>query len=417
MVVADSPAAKAGLKIGDVLLAIDGKPVTSSAEYQERLGDLSAGDKLKLKLGRGADKLDVELAVTERPTRGRGPGGGRGGSEFGPDATHPFSSGLGGQRENIQDRQGPDGAQYGGVFKSTDGGESWTRINSLNPRPMYFSQIRVDPNDEKYVYVLGISLYRSSDGGKTFRGDGGRGVHSDHHVLYIDPRDGRHMVLGGDGGLYVTCDRMDHWDHLNHAAIGQFYHVAIDTRRDYRVYGGLQDNGSWGGPSRTHNGTGPINEDWVSVGGGDGFKCQVDPNDPDQIYYTSQGGAMGRRNFRTGESASIRPGNQARARGQGTTAAAARPQTPGQSPPASSQARAQDRYRFNWNTPFILSHHNSRIFYAAGNVVFRSLDRGNDLRVISPSITRTDKGSATAPVNRRATPMCCTSGPTMVRSG
>ena len=127
------------------------------------------------------------------------------------------------------------------------------------------------------------------------------------------------MVLGGDGGLYVTCDRMEHWDHLNHAAIGQFYHVAIDTRRDYKVYGGLQDNGSWGGPSRTHNGSGPINEDWVSVGGGDGFKCQVDPNDPDQIYYTSQGGAMGRRNFRTGESASIRPQNQApaQARTQG----------------------------------------------------------------------------------------------------
>ena len=255
---------------------------------------------------------------------------------------------------------------------------------------MYFSQIRVDPNDDKYIYVLGISLYRSSDGGKSFRGDGGRGVHSDHHVLWIDPRDGRHMVLGGDGGLYVTCDRMDHWDHLNHAAIGQFYHVAIDTRRDYRVYGGLQDNGSWGGPSRTHNGSGPINEDWVSVGGGDGFKCQVDPNDPDQIYYTSQGGAMGRRNFRTGESASIRPRNQASARLQGPAATATA------TPAGSQPGRDQPRYRFNWNTPFVLSHHNSRIFYAAGNVVFRSLDRGNDLRVISPNITRTDKGSATA---------------------
>jgi photosystem II stability/assembly factor-like uncharacterized protein len=246
---------------------------------------------------------------------------------------------------------------------------------------MYFSQVRVDPTDDKYLYVLGISLYRSSNGGKSFRADGGRGVHADHHALWIDPRDGRHMLLGGDGGLYVTCDRMERWDHLNHMAIGQFYHVAIDTTRDYKVYGGLQDNGSWGGPSRTHNGSGPINEDWVSVGGGDGFKCQVDPNDPDQIYYTSQGGAMGRRNLRTGESSPIRPQDP----GQ--------PQGRGQGPPARGQ---QSRYRFNWNTPFILSHHNSRIFYAAGNVVFRSLDRGNDLRVISPNITRTDKGSATA---------------------
>jgi photosystem II stability/assembly factor-like uncharacterized protein len=403
MVAADSPAAKAGIKVGDLLLAVDGTPVTTYADYAERLSDLGAGDKLKIKIGRGTEKLDIEVTADVRPGGGggRGQGGGRTGGENGPDTTHPFSSGLGGQRENIQGRQEPDGAQYGGVYKSTDGGDTWTRINSLNPRPMYFSQVRVDPNDDKYVYILGISLYRSSNGGKTFRGDGGRGVHSDHHVLWIDPRDGRHMVLGGDGGLYVTCDHMDHWDHLNHAAIGQFYHVAIDTRRDYRVYGGLQDNGSWGGPSRTHNGSGPINEDWVSVGGGDGFKCQVDPNDPDQIYYTSQGGAMGRRNFRTGETASIRPRNLVALRAAAPAAAprpaaTAAPATTAPGPAGSQQTRAQQRYRFNWNTPFILSHHNSKIFYAAGNVVFRSLDRGNDLRVISPNITRTDKGSATA---------------------
>jgi photosystem II stability/assembly factor-like uncharacterized protein len=385
-VAADGPGSKAGFKVGDALLAVDGKPLATYADFAERIAEAAVGDKLKIKIGRGSERLDIELTIGERPAAaGGGPGGGRGG----PDPSHPFSNSLGGQRENVQDRQGPDGFQYGGVFKSTDGGDSWTRINSLNPRPMYFSQIRVDPNDDHYLYVLGISLYRSSNGGKTFRGDAGRGVHSDHHVLWIDPRDGRHMVLGGDGGIYVTCDRTEHWDHLNHAAIGQFYHVAIDTRRDYRVYGGLQDNGSWGGPSRTHNGSGPINEDWVSVGGGDGFKCQVDPNDPDQIYYTSQGGAMGRRNFHTGESASIRPRDQLAVR----AGAPAQAQAPGQS---SQAARGQQRYRFNWNTPFILSHHNSRIFYAAGNVVFRSLDRGNDLRVISPNITRTDKGSATA---------------------
>jgi photosystem II stability/assembly factor-like uncharacterized protein len=215
--------------------------------------------------------------------------------------------------------------------------------------------------------VLGVSLYRSSDGGKSFRPDGGRGVHADQHALWIDPRDGRHMILGCDGGVYVTCDRMENWDHLNHTAIGQFYHVALDTRRDYRVYGGLQDNGSWGGPSRTHSLTGPVNEDWVSVGGGDGFKCQVDPDDPDQIYFTSQNGAIGRRHLKTGETASLRP-------------------RPGK----------DQTFRFNWNTPFILSHENPRIYYVAGNYVFRSLDRGSDLRIISPEVTHTDKGSATA---------------------
>src|SRR5262249_13307309 len=151
-------------------------------------------------------------------------------------------------------------------------------------------------------------------------------------------------------------------------------HVAIDTSRDYKVYGGLQDNGSWGGPSRTHNGSGPINEDWVSVGGGDGFKCQVDPNDPDQIYYTSQGGSMGRRNLRTGEVAAIRPRDSGPPQGRGAQGQASgrepnqpeQGQTPDRGP--NQPERNQPRYRFNWNTPFILSHHNSRIFYAAGNV-------------------------------------------------
>src|SRR5579883_221706 len=296
-----------------------------------------------------------KIGGTPHPVAGKGSNGG----------TLPYLDRLGGQAENVQDKQGPNGFEYGGVFKSTDGGRSWTRLNSLNPRPMYFSQIRVDPNDDNYVYVLGISLHRSRDGGRTFDDEAGHGAHGDHHALWIDPLDGRHMILGGDGGYYVTYDRTANWDRLNHMAIAQFYHVAVDTRRDYRVFGGLQDNGTWGGPSRTHSLTGPINEDWVRIGGGDGFRCAVDPTDPDLVYSTAQWGALRRSNLRTGETESIRPPN----------------------------AR---RYRFNWNTPFLLSHHNSHIFYCAGNVVFRSLDRGNDLRVISPDITATERGSAAA---------------------
>jgi hypothetical protein len=225
--------------------------------------------------------------------------------------------------------------------------------------------VRVDPSDNNYIYVLGVALFRSDDGGKTFRNDAGRGVHADHHAMWIDPRDGRHIVLGCDGGLYVSYDRTRNWDFHSIMALGQFYHVAVDTRRPYNVYGGLQDNGSWGGPSAMRGSAGPDNSDWHVIGSGDGFVCQVDPNDPDQIYYESQYGRMGRLHLKTGERKSLRLP-------EGKT------------------------HRMNWKTPFILSHHNSRIFYAAGNYVMRSMDRGDDLRVISPEITRTNRGSATA---------------------
>src|SRR5207245_8208681 len=126
------------------------------------------------------------------------------GALFGFNPNRPNAAQYGGQRENVQETQGPNSHEFGGVYKSTDAGETWTRVNSLNPRPMYFSQVRVDPSDEKYLYVLGVALYRSSDGGQTFKPDGGKGVHADHHAMWIDPRDGRHMLLGCDGGIYVS---------------------------------------------------------------------------------------------------------------------------------------------------------------------------------------------------------------------
>jgi photosystem II stability/assembly factor-like uncharacterized protein len=400
----DSPAEKAQLEENDVIRAVDKKPVDGFQTLLRMIGERNEGDKVTLRVLRGADEKNVVLEV------GSATGGGR------AAARRPFGSGLGGQEENAQDEQGPDGFQGGGLFMSTDAGDSWTRINSINPRPMYFSQVRVDPSDSKYLYVLGVSQYRSRDGGKTFQSDlgsgnnfGGKGagkgfgkgavevagkgagegtgeggfkggggagggmgfgggVHADGHALWINPRDGEHMIVGCDGGFYTSYDRGAHWDHLNTSALGQFYHVAVDSRLNYKVYGGLQDNGSWGGPSRTRTTTGPTNEDWFSVGGGDGFVCRVDPHDPDQIYAESQGGAFTRINLRTGERASFRP----------------------------RQVEAGKRLRFNWNSPFILSHHNSKIYYCAGNYVFKSLDRGNDLQPISPNITASDKGSATA---------------------
>src|SRR5262249_49121987 len=156
-------------------------------------------------------------------------------------------------------------------------------------------------------------------------------------------------------------------EHLSPVAMGQFYHVAVDNRKPYRVYGGLQDNGSWAGPSHCLCGSGPINEDWITLGGGDGFVCRVDPDDNDLVYAESQDGSVYRRNLRTGEGGALRP-----------------------------KAQPGKKYRFNWNTPFILSNHNPRIVYVGGNYVFRSLKQGNDLRPISPEITRTSRGTATA---------------------
>ncbi|MDY7108972.1 MAG: PDZ domain-containing protein [Planctomycetota bacterium] len=360
------PAAEAGLRAGDIVIALEDSTIHSYEDLLKAIRRHLAGDTVQIEVSRDRESVIVEVTFTKRP-------GEEEDAEDQPERRRyrsrrsPFSAGLGGQRENVQDQQGPEGKNFGGVYKSTDGGDTWTRINSVNPRPMYFSQIRVDPSDADHIYVLGIRLYHSEDGGETFSREGGRGAHPDHHAMWIDPADGRHIILGNDGGIYVTRDRMEHWDHLNHVAIGQFYHVGVSPRRDYMVYGGLQDNSCWGGPSVVRSGPGPINADWRYLGGGDGFICRVDPNDPDQVYFAGQNGQLGRYNHRTNERDYMRP-----------------------RPPRGT------RYRFNWKTPYILSNHNSSIYYTAGNYVFRSLYRGDDLKTISPEITGTDEGAATA---------------------
>ena len=352
-VVAKSAAARAGLEVGDIVVRLGETKILSYGDLVRVARRYEAGDTVEVEIVRDRRTETVEMTFDPRA-------GGRA-------ARSMFAAGLGGQRENLQELQGSDGFQHGGVYRSGDGGESWTRVNTLNPRPMYFSEIRIDPTDPERIYVLGIRLWKSVDGGATMTPDAGRGCHPDHHALWIDPANPRHLILGTDGGVYVSYDRAERWDHLNHVAIGQFYHVALGPRRAYRVFGGLQDNGTWGGPSRVRSGRGPTNADWVRVGGGDGFVCRVDAEDPDQVYFESQNGGIGRYHLGTGERASLRP-----------------------RPPQGS------RYRFNWNTPFLLSHHNSRIYYAAGNVVFRSLDRGRRMKRISPEIAATERGSATA---------------------
>ncbi|MBW8883926.1 MAG: PDZ domain-containing protein, partial [Planctomycetia bacterium] len=347
------PAEKAGLEDNDIVQAIDGQKIADYQALVTAIGARKAGDKLKLTVLRGSEAKEIEVTLENRPG--------------GPTRTRPYTFSYFGQSPNIQDQQGAKGYEYGGVYRSDDGGDTWQRVNSLNTRPMYFSVIRVDPSDANKVYVLGVSHFQSTNGGLTFTGDFGRGTHADGHALWIDPRDGRHMLLGCDGGFYASYDRGRNWDHINTTALGQFYHVAIGLKEPYWVVGGLQDNGSWGGPAISKSG-GVINEDWLNVGGGDGFVCRVDADDPDLVYSESQNGTISRRHLKTGERAAIR----------------------------STRPRGAPPYRFNWNTPFLLSSHNAKIFYSAGNFVFRSLDRGNNLQAISPEITLTKRGSATA---------------------
>ncbi|RMF41197.1 MAG: PDZ domain-containing protein, partial [Planctomycetota bacterium] len=362
----DSSAEKAGLQVGDIVISVDGQRVLNYDDLLREVRKKSAGAQASWEIVRDGKVMTLELTYGRRaeppaeeqedaPSRRR-------------SRRSPFSASLGGQLENLQGQQGPHEEDFGGVYHSADGGVTWRRINSVNPRPMYYSQIRVDPSDRNYIYVLGTSLYRSSDGGQRFTDDGANNeVHVDHHALWIDPRDGRHMILGNDGGIYVTNDRMKKWDHLNHVAIGQFYHIGISQAFDYQVYGGMQDNGSWGGPTRVPGDAGPRNTDWYRVGSGDGFVTLVDPQDPHQIYFESQNGGMGRIHLQTGERAFVRP-----------------------RPPRGVE------YRFNWKTPFILSPHNSQIHYSAGNYVFKSVSKGDNPAPISPEITNTDKGAGSA---------------------
>ncbi|MCC7055766.1 MAG: hypothetical protein IT355_21030 [Gemmatimonadaceae bacterium] len=287
-----------------------------------------------------------------------------------------------------------------GLYRSEDGGATWVRTNKENVRPFYYSQVRVDPRNPDRVYFSSTPVKVSDDGGKTAR-DATQGIHVDHHAMWIDPADPEHIVVGNDGGVAQTWDRGGNYDALNIINIGQFYAVSYDMQVPYRVCGGLQDNGSWCGPSRRVRGQ-ISNENWVYISGGDGFYTANDPTDPDIVYSESQGGSMGRLNMSTGERTSLakpswRPGYMQLEdsilveRGDTT-----KPETPAQRRRiAAFRARqvadsvALD-LRWNWNTPFFLSAHNPSVFYAGANRVVKSTQRGDNLVAISPDLSQRD---------------------------
>jgi len=263
----------------------------------------------------------------------------------------------------------------GGIFRSEDEGETWTRMNEMNPRPSYYSQIRIDPSNPNKIWVLGTQLSVSIDGGKTFSiaavetrtspasQQAGENVHVDHHALWIDPNDPDHLFLGNDGGFYMSYDGSKNWHFLDNLPIAQYYAIGIDTRDPYWIYGGTQDNGTWGIPSRTYSTRlGIRNSDVINISDGDGFYAAVDPKDHRAIYAEMQGGRLFFVNLETKEEKTIFPV----------------PEDP------------KEEYRFNWNSPLILSPHDSNILTFGGNKLFKSADRGHSWEVISPDLTRNE---------------------------
>jgi photosystem II stability/assembly factor-like uncharacterized protein len=250
------------------------------------------------------------------------------------------------------------------LYRSSDQGSSWEMMSHqvmMGDRPFYFSLIVTDPKEPERIYKPGTSLWVSTDGGKLFQSPSPNGskYHSDTHALWISPLDNRLLYMGTDGGVYISADKGNTWRFVQSLPVAQFYHVSVDNKDPYNVYGGLQDNGSWMGPSSK---TGGINNsDWKNIGSGDGFYAYGDITDPDITYSQYQGGRIYRTNQRTGESKYLKPF----------------PET------------GTESLRFNWNTPTVFGK-KSGFLYVGAQYLFRSKDKGDTFERISPDLTTND---------------------------
>ena len=254
------------------------------------------------------------------------------------------------------------------VFKTTNGGLSWKKTHKdyldgvYSSYGYYFGEIRVDLQDQNAIYVLGVPIIKSKDGGKTFTSISKENVHSDHQTLWINPKKPGHILNGNDGGLNLSYDDGENWLKLNDPAVGQFYSVYADNQKNYKVYGGLQDNGVWVADNNAK-----MDKSWYQKGqnpyksimGGDGMQVQVDDRNPNIVYTGYQFGNYYRINRETGKNEYIQPKH-----------------TLGETP-----------YRFNWQTPIHLSKHNQDILYLGGNKLHRSLNKGDDWETISDDLT------------------------------
>jgi photosystem II stability/assembly factor-like uncharacterized protein len=249
----------------------------------------------------------------------------------------------------------------GGFFVSKDGGSSFKKVNDFNAQGQYYGEIFVDPNDDDRIYGVDVWMRVSDDGGKTWRKLEEKWKHPDNHVVWIDPANSDHLLIGCDGGLYESFDRAESWNFKANLPVTQFYRVSADDALPfYSVYGGTQDNFSLGGPARTTGSKGIVNADWYVTQGGDGFRSVPDPKDSNIIYAESQNGGLVRFDKRTGEALDIQP----------------------------QPSGTMDPLRMNWDSPIIVSPHNSNRLYFAAQYLFRSDDRGNEWKPVSPDLTR-----------------------------
>jgi photosystem II stability/assembly factor-like uncharacterized protein len=275
--------------------------------------------------------------------------------------------GLGIARSNPQIVYALVEAQKNGVYKSEDGGFKWQKINdsnNINPRPFYYADIRIDPKNENRIYALHGRLTVSEDGGKSFKTVvESRVIHGDHHALWIHPDDPAFLINGNDGGVAISKDMGKTWRFVENLPLAQFYHIAIDNETPYNVYGGLQDNGSWRGPSQVLTSrNGILNLYWARVGGGDGFATAPDVSDPSRTGFgMSQGGNLYRFDLVTGERKSIKPAHP-----EGTF------------------------LRFNWNAAIAQDPFQRGTIYYGSQFVHRSTDRGESWEIISPDLTTDD---------------------------
>jgi len=274
----------------------------------------------------------------------------------------------------------PSPAEHGRVYalveatksamvRSDDGGESWRKTNEeydIAQRPFYYTEVAADPENPERVYNIFTRLGVSIDGGKTFELNAvvdccapGNTIHIDTHALWINPNDARHLILGNDGGIAISSDQGETWRYVRNLPLSQFYHVSVDTDQPYNIYGGLQDNGSWRGPSEVRETAGIRNLHWKEVGFGDGFDTQPDPENSRRGYGMSQGGSLYTWNLDTGEQRIIRPA----------------PPTP------------DVELRFNWNAAIAQDPFEPATIYYGSQFVHKSTDRGASWSVISGDLT------------------------------
>ncbi|MBL7855021.1 MAG: hypothetical protein JNL17_11525 [Cyclobacteriaceae bacterium] len=261
----------------------------------------------------------------------------------------------------------------GTLFRSDDRGESWRLVNSdrnLNFRPFYYSDVRVDPNNPEVVYTLSGGLSKSTDGGRTFRGIA-RGQHGDNQALWIDPKNSNRVLNGDDGGYRVSYDGFQTYQTINNVELSQFYQLFVDDQDPYFVYGGLQDNGTWTGPSNSLHQIGILKRDWKAIAYGDGYYAVPIPGKENEVYANLQGGVIHHVDTKTGNTRIIHP----------------YPNKMG----SAGDAIENHKYRFNWDSPIHISPNDPNTVYTGGNVIFRSRDKGYNWELISPDLTTNDK--------------------------